>query len=273
MIKKMKNKKITSIVVACTIFIATLGSMSLIYKPNVVKASNGNIEAVIEENINESVGTISITGTAFSECKPDRVILYLKIIGKNLESAQKARDEAAVIIDKVMTSLRKLGIPEENIGTTGYNLEAKYEWEYDEHNVHKKVFKGYIATVTIKITLKEGDFDKAGKVVDASVNSGAFVDSINFELSKEKRDEIKLQLLAEAAKNAKLKAEIIVNALGYKLGNVKSVSVDNYDYQPYVYWRNSIDLSYSAKNIAPPTSILPTDLTVSAKVHVVFEII
>jgi uncharacterized protein YggE len=125
----------------------------------------------------------------------------------------------------------------------------------------------------MSIKLKEKDFDKAGKVIDASVNAGALIDSINFELSREKRDEIKLKLLAEAAKDGKLKAEIIVSALGDELGDVKTINVNDYNYQPHVYYKNSYDvLDRGYAEATPPTTIMPTDLTVSASISLVFEV-
>ncbi len=66
-----------------------------------------------------------------------------------------ARDNAAKIVDRVLKSLKDLGILEDYIETISYKIEAKYEWE---NNV--RVFKGFEVTVTMKVTLK--DFDKTG---------------------------------------------------------------------------------------------------------------
>lgn len=81
--------------------------------------------------------------------------------------------------------------------------------------------------------------------------------------------------MAEAAKDAKRKAETIVTALGEQLGDVKSVDLNDYSYSPYKYWDRNLAMldGASEKDIAPPTTIMPTDLTVSANVNVVFEIL
>jgi len=263
--KKMKIKIWTPLVMACLIIASAFVGMSIEVKPPHVEASTQPYE---HENQTGAHGTISITGSAFRDCFPDRLVIYLRIVGKDTQSAITARDQAATILDKTLKALKSIGISEEDIGTTSYDIQPIYEWENGQ-----RVFKEYRATVTIKVTLKEKQFDKAGNVIDVSVDAGSYVDSINFELSREKRDEVNLELLAEAAKDAKLRASTIVTALGDTLGDVKSINLDNYGYQPMVYWRNSYLESDISASSVPPTTILPSDLTVSANVNVVFEIL
>jgi len=260
--------KIRTILVACILVISSLTVMSLAVFPITAEASKPITEPGNETEKPEAHGTISIEGSAFLDCAPDRLVIILEIIGKDLESAQVARKEASTILDQTLSALRHLGFSDDDIETTSYNLEAKYEWEDG-----KNVFKGYFATVTVKVTLKEDEFEKAGSVIDNSVDAGAFVKSINFELSREKREELKLQLLADAAKDAKLKAETIVAALGDELGDVSSIRENNYNYEPYVYFKGRVNSDDGAGCSAPPTTILPSDLTISAKVDIVFEVL
>jgi uncharacterized protein YggE len=261
----MEKRKKIPMLVTCIIIITIMAGMSTALNTSAVKAEDTTHETT-EETPEEPHGEITITGTAFQECEPDLLVIILKIKTLDSESAEKARDEAARIIDNVLKTLKKLGIQDEYIETTSYKIQPKYEWENDV-----RVFKGYQVVVTIKVTLK--DFNKAGQVIDNSVNAGAYVDSINFELSREKQNNIKIQLLAEAAKDAKIKAEAIVTALGDELGNVKRVNVNDYYYQPYRYWAKSDSYGINGESMAPPTQIMPSDLTLSANVNVVFEIL
>jgi uncharacterized protein YggE len=260
-----KIKKI-AILVACLILICSISVMSLAVKPSTAEATD--ISEEIEKP--EAHGTVSVSGTASVECGPDQMSIFLKVVGKDLESIVNARDKAAAILDATLKAIEKLNVAEEDIETTSYSLEPVYEWENS-----KKVFRGYFATVTIKVSLKEKDFSKAGKIIDAAADAKSFVDSIQFELSREKREEIKLELFAEAAKDAKLKAETIVNAIGDTLGNVKSINANNYGYSPFNYYKGNLD--FKAENLtyagsAPPTTILPSDLTITVNINAVFEI-
>jgi uncharacterized protein len=263
----MNKMKTIPMLFACILIISVFASITLAEEPK-------TNEAVEFEQIEkpEPHGSISITGSAVIECFPDLLTIMLKIKGFDPESAQKARDEAAKIIDLVLKALKNLGISEDDISTTSYNIQPRYEWVY-ENNYGRQIFLGYEVIVSMKVSLK--DFDKGGKVIDAAVDSGALVDSISFELTREKREELKLQAMADAAKDAKLKAETIIDALGEKLGNVTSVSLNDYSYQPYKYWDYSMfsNSGLSASQIVPPTTILPGDLSVSANVYVTFDIL
>ncbi len=256
-----------SILLACIIVTSTFLCMSVFVRPG---TANINPPLFLQpkpgNEIKEPHGTISLTGSAVQQCKPELLCIYLKIVTLDPTSAVNARDEAARIIDKVLQSLKNLGLAESDIETVSYNIAPKYVWEYNTN-----VFKGYEVTVSMKVTLK--NFDKAGVVIDASVDAGALIDRISFELSKEKQNDMKLLVMADAARDAKNKAEAVISALGEELGHVNSVSIDNYGYNPYVYWNSVTDSEGDMYKAAPPTSILPSDLTVSATVNVVFDIL
>jgi hypothetical protein len=253
-IKNMEKKNWIYVIATCVIVFGMLANMSLAREPSVPQAGD----------IIEVLGEITMPGSAQMETKPDLCVISLSIQVLDKDSAVSAKNRVAQIIDRVIQALRQLGLDDDDIETMGYNIEQVYEWENDV-----RVFKGYRVTCTMKVTVK--DFDKAGKVIDASVDAGAFVESINFELSKQKEESLKLQLLTEATKDAKKKAEIVMSALGQHLGRATSVRVES-SYQPYQYWKTVSDSAGESVN-APPTTIMQKDLTVSATVTIVFEIL
>ena len=272
----MKILKIALISVACLILTSTLVGLSL--KTETTKAGELVLDSVPEgPTIDEDYqphGSMSITGSATIDCEPDRLTISVRLEYLDPNSADKATDEVARKIDRLLSSLQSLGISRDDVETTNYKIDQIYEWEYYENGKKKeRVFKGYKVVNTIKITVK--DFEKGGKVIDATSHAGGLVDSINFELSREKREQTKLKAMELAAKDAKLKAETVLSALGEELGHVTSVNLNNYGYKPYVYWdRNKVaSAGIDSHNIAPPTTILPGDLTVSANINVVFDIL
>jgi uncharacterized protein YggE len=266
----MKNIRTKSNALACIIIVCILASMSLLL-PSVTEAGEPLLIAVKPF---KSHGSLSVTGTASIECRPNQMTIILRIKAEDPNSVEKAADQVAVMIDKLLDSLQKLGISKDDVETTSYNINQKYKNEYDEKgNFVRSVFDGYEVVNTIKITLK--DFDKAGKVIDATAEVGGLVDSVNFELSSEKRNELKIQVMTKAAEDARIKAEAVISALEEEIGNVTSVSLNDYYYQPYNYW-NRAELECSgirSDKIIPPTTILPSDLTVSANINVVFDIV
>lgn len=268
--KNMENTKLKSKILAC-IIIACISSSALLLAPGIVDA--GDPQLIAFRNF-VSHGSLSVTGIASIECKPDQMAIILRITAQDPTSVEKAADQVAVMINKLLDSLQKLGISEDDIETTGYRINQKFRSEYDENgNFVRSVFDGYEVVNTIKITLE--DFDKAGNIIDATAEVGGLVDSINFELSSEKRNELKIQVMAKAAEDARIKAEAVVDALNEGLGNVTSVNLNDYYYQPYRYWDRA-EFEYSgltSDKIIPPTAILPSDLTISANVYVVFDIV
>jgi len=266
----MKNIKMKSKVLACIIVVCISAIMSL-FVPSVVEADGPLLIAVKPY---KSHGSLSVTGTASIECKPDQMTIILRIKAEDPTSVEKATDQVAIMIDELLGSLQKLGISKDDIETTSYKINQKFKNEYDEKGYFvRSVFDGYEVVNTIKITLK--DFDKAGKVIDATAEASGLVDNINFELSSEKRNELKIQVMRQAAEDARLKAEAVIGALKEDLGNVTSVNLNEYYYQPYNYW-DRVQLEYSgvsSDKIVPPTTILPSDLTVSANIYVVFDIV
>lgn len=67
---------------------------------------------------------------------------------------------------RVVARIRSLGIAEDDVQTTGINLNAVYDY-----NGQRPVFRGYQASNRVSITLRK--VDDTGKVLDALVAAGA----------------------------------------------------------------------------------------------------
>jgi len=268
----MKKIKIGSFVVASIIIITLFIAITASSDPSMADASKNINEDLENETTKEPQGTISITGTGRIDLRPDLMGIYLKIMTNDIDSAKTAKNEAAKIIDRVINSLKNLGFTEDQMETVSYDIYPKYEWEDNEYGNSQKVFKGYFVEVMMKVEVS--DFDKAGTVIDASVDAGALIDRIDFELTFDKRNEVKIDVLAEAAKDAKLKAKAIVEALGDELGDAKTISSNEYTYNPVTYWKNTYEREFSldVSTSAPPTTILAGDLTITGNVQITFEV-
>jgi hypothetical protein len=215
-------------------------------------------------NNQDSGKMISVTGNSQITVAPDSAVVYLLVQTRDL-SAQTAKDENARITDDVLTALIKTNIERKDIQTESYSINPEYTWTNQRQEI-----KGYVASNYIRVTTT--DFNNVGKIVDASVNAGALVNWINFELSTEKSNEYKKTVLTNASKDAEAKATAIATGLGKKLGDVVSVSSSDYNYYPYRYYENMALSDSSMEMKTAATSIQPKDLDISAMVSVSYKI-
>lgn len=208
---------------------------------------------------NKDTQTVEVIGNARMSVMPDEALVYLQIETRD-KSAEEAKNKNALITANVISSLTNIGIAQESIQTENYNIYPEYDYEKGRD------ITGYIASNYIKVITK--DFTSVGKIVDSSVNSGALINYINFELSTEKSNEYKKLVLAEASKDSKEKAQAIADGLDKKLGSLISISSSDYNYMPYLLYREGT--AQDAK--AAATNIQPRNLEVSASINAKYKI-
>ncbi len=160
-----------------------------------------------------------ITVTANGEAKafPDKFTMsfVLSSEDKNLEVAKKQNDEAT---NKMLATLKNLGIEAEGINSTALRINPRYRYERDSG---KQIFTGYRVERNIIITSKKvAEYER---YVTAVVEAGAErFSGANFTIS----DVTKLeeQAISKAIENASKKAKHMAQSFGVKLGKVTNVS-------------------------------------------------
>lgn len=223
----------------------------------------GDFRVLSAAGTEEQKNTIDVTGTYTTYADPDKVDVYLGVQTDSLD-ASESQQQNAVIMKKIRDGLSSKGVTSSSIQTTQYSLEKITEWdELKRINVNK----GYRTTQIIKIKLT--DISKAGEIVDVAVENGANrVDSIVFGLSDSKANTMRIQVLTEAAKNAKEKADAIASGLGVNIKGVLHASEGYVGVTPYYSTKNYAGGTMEA---AVPTEISAGQIEVSASVSVSYE--
>jgi uncharacterized protein YggE len=206
--------------------------------------------------------TVTVTGNSETKVAPDQAVISLLIQTKDV-SADAAKNENSKISDDVTTALIKAGIEMKNIETENYNIYPEYNWTNGGQDI-----TGYTVSNSMKITTD--DFKNVGKIIDASVDNGATISYINFELSNAKSNEYKASILANATADANNKASAIAAGLGKRVGKIVSITIADYNYYPYPLY-NVASSTGSVKSVA--TNIQPQNLDISASVTVVYKIV
>ncbi len=153
---------------------------------------------------------IMVSGSADIYVSPDLARVTLGVRTR-ADTAQKASTDNAAAFQKVMQSIRRLGIPDTDIQTAQYTLQPVYQYPQNA----APVLVGYEATNLIRLTVR--NLQQVGPVVDAAVKAGAnVVQDISFSLANETA--VQAEVLTKAVEDGKSKAAVIAKALDVKLG-------------------------------------------------------
>lgn len=212
---------------------------------------------------------ISTQGTASSDASPDEINVYALVFTKNatLEGAQV---ENARILNDLIRNLRYLGFDDEDIQYSNY-----YSGEYGEWQNGKYVNNGYQVSQTVTIKMKE--FSKVSDVITNVIDAGAGVQSVQFELSNEKKQDEQAKVAELASQDARKKAEAIASGQGKRLGRLVELRTDNLSYRPYPIYvadsSGSIGAEFSAEKVQSAVrDIKPEDIGISQTVYVKYKL-
>ncbi len=223
------------------------------------------IYALKSEHSSVDMQTIAVSQTAEREVMPDEAQVYIEIQTR-ADDAGDVKDQNAKQSAQVLDALKEYGIAEKDIETTSYYLNEETKWDRDKEEY---LVTGYILTNILKVTTQ--DIGSAGEIIDVAVDAGATgVNNVQFTLSKDRESEIRTELLAEAAQQAKAKAETLVAAVDAELGDIVTMSESSY-YTP-IFRYAAYDMAMVSSEEKAETSISPEQLTISATVSITYEI-
>ena len=220
---------------------------------------------ILMNSLNPSyANTISVAGVATVKAMPDLIGVYFSVDTQGATSNQAA-DKNSEIVDSLIDSLISKGFEREDIQTQSYSVYPEYDW-----NSGNQRLIGYRATHSLRIEIPADESEKIGDVIDSGVDSGTGISYVNFELSQENQNKYKAEAMKLAAQDATSKAEGVAEGLGKKLGSLVSVSIDDYNYIPWLARDFSTATPVEAKEAA--TDIVPSEQEISARVTAIFRI-
>ena len=156
--------------------------------------------------------------SAYGEVKvaPDQATINFGVVTE-APTAQDAMAQNAQQMTRVVAALRRAGIAERDIQTSGLNLSAQYD--YQENQPPR--LRGYQAANRVTVTIN--DLSKVGTTADAVVTAGVNqIDGIGFGLKDPKAAEDQARVLAVRALQDK--ARLYAQALNVELGPVRSLT-------------------------------------------------
>ena len=210
---------------------------------------------------------ISVTGSATATTEPDLVNVRFGVEIRR-DTSQEALTANAGLVQKIVQSLRKAGIEEEEISTSRFNIQAVYESEQDRVTGRRSnVLAGY--QVNNMLQVETSKLDRVAVIIDSAVAAGVNrVDGVQFLLSQEVLTRLKDQLIERAVLNARAKAELALAPLNYVISGVRDMSLSDFSAPPPMY----ADVARMEMVRSAPTQIFSSDQNVQTSVNVTFLI-
>ncbi len=214
--------------------------------------------------------TLSVTGTATTSIDPDLLNVQFGVEVQKV-TAKEAFDANSQLMNAVVDAIKAAGITEDEISTTQLTIYPVYEsYQEKETGIYKQKLVGYSVSNIIRVETKK--LGLASDIIDSAVQAGANrVDSVYFTLSPQRQMQVSDDLLADAIKNAKSKAEKALAPLDYQIIGIKHVSLSEFGYPspPMPYYKNGMFDGMTESARAP---VFSSDQDVSASASVLFII-
>ena len=205
--------------------------------------------------------TLNLSAYGDVRMAPDMATISL---GVNTEAvtAAAALQANATQMTKVFAALKKAGIAEKDIQTSGLNLNAQYDYVQNE----APKLRGYQATNQVSVTVRA--LNRLGPAIDATVSAGINqVNGISFGISDPGAAENAAR--EKAVKALIAKANLYAAATGYKVSRLVTLS-EGGGYSPpqptpmYAMAR--------MEKMADSTPVAAGEMTIRIDVNAVYEL-
>ena len=211
-------------------------------------------------NVNTLNSTpFEVQGQGSAAAAPDKAVITLGVTqtGTLVLDAQNKANQAS---EKIIDSLKNLGIEEKDIKTTNYSVNPNYDYSGGTQRI-----TGYLVTQNFEVKVP---IDKANQVVDAATSNGAnLVGSVTFTLDEAKEELLKNQAREVAVRNAKASAQGLAKASGIKLGKIINVRETFGGGEPIPIIREAV----GATSDQEKTNITPGENNVEVTVTLTYE--
>lgn len=232
----------------------------------VVKLFNLAIPLDIRTTTTALSGEFAVTGTGKVEMAPDTANINAGITVTNMRNSKEAEARISEINNKIVDSLKGLGIKKEDIKTSNFSINPEYDYQVYNGSETNRI-KGY--TGNAEVTIKVKGTKLAPQVIDAVTQAGANNVSVsNFTI--ENPEKFKEEARDKAIKNAKEQANKLAKSLGIRLGRVVNlIEASEGGYPPY-YGATSYDAKQMGGKLLAP-DIQPGSQTINSTVTLYFQ--
>ncbi|MBT8280444.1 MAG: SIMPL domain-containing protein [Muriicola sp.] len=168
---------------------------------------------------------ISVTGLGNENFVSDLIVWegYFSTFNTNLKTAFEQLNKDKEIVKSYLITK---GIPEENVIFNSVQTSEQRDNKYDNGNYIGSVFRGYALTQTVKI---ESDdvflIEQVAREITELLNKGVQFNSSPPRYYYTQLADLKIEMIAQATEDARLRAEKIAQNAGGELGDLLSAKM------------------------------------------------
>ncbi|MGB4576290.1 MAG: SIMPL domain-containing protein [Paludibacter sp.] len=199
----MKSNNFISVIVISVSFI-----ISMLFISN----------AIINRNSSENI--ISVTGLAERDFESDLIVWKSRFTVKKMDLVNAYADLKKQS-EMINNFLAVKGIETKSMTFSAVEISKEYSTSYNEKGNAFSVFDGYRLTQQISITSKDVEkIEKVSREITELINSGIEITSLSPQYYYTKLSNLKIEMLAEASKDALLRAQTMAQNGDAKLGKM-----------------------------------------------------
>lgn len=224
-----------------------------------IAAASISVPAVAAEiQIQSSGPVIELSVTETVNARPDIATVSAGVT-TDASTAVEAMRANARQMSSVVDRIKALGIAEDDIQTTGINLNPRYDYD---RNTQQQVFRGYQASNRVSVKLRE--IDETGEVLDALVAAGA-TDIGGPSFSIDDDTAYRAEARRAAMERAQAQAQDYAGMTGYSGLRLLEINESISGYQPMpVAYRAAMDVAAEASTPVQP-GLVGTNVNITVK--------
>ncbi len=211
------------------------------------------------------MASVTVRGSAAASVTPDRAELCLDLTHRAPDAAS-ALDVVARRSAQLESILVTHGFDATDWATEGVQVGEEYQWKND-----RNVLVGYRASTALTVTIRS--LELVGAVIrDSVTDAGASVRSLTWKVDRD--NPARRALLADAARDAKVRATAYAEALDLTLGEVEVISEAPIMMEPGPQPRAMMGMAMDAKMSGGQEIEVSGGLVeLTADVHVQFRVL
>lgn len=203
---------------------------------------------------------VSISASGEASKAPDIARISAGVVTE-AEDSEKAMRDNAEQMDKLLKAIKKAGIDDKDVQTSGISLSPRYDYQQGR----KPQITGYMARNTVSIKVRE--MEKLGDVLDDLAAAGANqINGPSLEIGEP--EPVMAEARKQALEKAQARAEDYAKSLDMKVRRIVSVSESGNVGIP----RPMMRAEMAAAKDSAGTPVAPGETTLTVNLDLVFEL-